>query len=141
MEDMLRQGDLVGARLLDIIKRQIVKETDGGVIISFLKNLIPIIVKNYIPLSMYIETHSDLFEIILDKVLDSEVLCGDSTKHAVVEYALNSVRSEEHYELLVKWFEEGAIFTTSGKKLGHIELSLKHRHEVVKRIWSSINLP
>jgi len=53
MEDMLRQGDLVGARLLDIIKRQIVKETDCGVITGLMNRLIPVIVKNYIPLEMY----------------------------------------------------------------------------------------
>lgn len=42
---------------------------------------------------------------------------------------------------MVKWFEEGAIYTTTGRKLEAIELSNKHKHGIMKRIWSSVKIP
>jgi len=89
MEDMIREGDIVPARLLEIIKRQLVSETDAGVITGLLRNLVPTIINKYIPRgSHWYKAHSEIFEIIVDEVLPSGVIKDDSTKHAVLEYAL-----------------------------------------------------
>ena len=39
--------------------------------------------------------------------------------------------------MLIKWFKEGAITNTAGKKLEDVEISLKHKHTIMERIWSS----
>ena len=51
MRDMIRSNTLVGARLLDIIKSQLIKESDESVIKDILRSIVPIIIKNYIPLN------------------------------------------------------------------------------------------
>ena len=71
MADMLRQNTLVGARLLDIVKKQLLNEADVGVISYLLTSLIPLIVKTYIPNKLYCQTHHDLFELLLDEFLAS----------------------------------------------------------------------
>ena len=141
MEDMLRQNDMAGARLLDIIKEQLPQETDVGVITDLMSSLIPQIVNNYIPFELYSETHDELFQVILDEFLASGILKDDSTKHLVVEHLLSSVRNEDHYKLVIKWFEEGAVSTTMGEQIEGIKLSNKHKHEIMKIVWSSVEIP
>jgi hypothetical protein len=137
MEDMLKQNHLCGARLLDIIKTQLVGETAVDVISSVMRGVVPLVIKNYIPLEIYEKTHHDIFELYLDGILASGTIKDMSTKHLVLDSILTSARNEDHIQLLIKWFKEGAIFTTKGKKLEDVDLSLKHKHEIMKQIWGS----
>lgn len=53
MEDMLRTNDLPGARFYNIIKSQIVKETAVDVISSVFRSVLPLVVRDQMPLDMY----------------------------------------------------------------------------------------
>lgn len=42
--------------------------------------------------------------------------------------------------MLVKWFKDGFITNSAGKKLDDVEISKKAKHAIMKRIWSSNNI-
>jgi hypothetical protein len=85
MEDMLKNGKLVGGRLLDIVKRHIVTETDASIISYLLDTLLPLIVYDYIPSEIYSQTYSELFEIIFDQILPSGNIQGVGDLHSIVD--------------------------------------------------------
>jgi len=111
------------------------------VIKEVLRTVVPIIIKTYIPLSQYCEQNKDMFILILDELLASGFIKDEVTNHFIVETLISFARNEEHYDLLVKWFQQDAISTTTGKKLDTIKFSTKHKHEAMKRIWSSVKMP
>mmetsp|Transcript_9866 Transcript_9866/g.16592 ORF Transcript_9866/g.16592 Transcript_9866/m.16592 type:complete len:782 (-) Transcript_9866:41-2386(-) len=139
--DMLRSGDISGARLLQICKKQMVEEKDVGVITDLFRFIIPAVIKSHIPTEYYQQCHHDIFEIILDNILTSGSIEDNSTKHLLLEAMLTSARNEDHYLLLVKWLKEGAIFNTKGKKLEEVEISLKHKHSILQRVYASEQIP
>lgn len=141
MYDMLKLNDLPGARLLGICKKQLIGESEVGVITDVMKFVIPSVIKNHIPLDQYEKTHHDIFELILDNILNSGSIKDNSTKHLVFDALLTSARNEDHIEMLVKWYKEGVVYNTKGTKLDSVEISLKHKHTIVQRIWASIKLP
>jgi hypothetical protein len=53
MYDMMKTGDISGARLLNICKTQLVKETAVDVITDVMRSIIPAIIRNYIPIDVY----------------------------------------------------------------------------------------
>ena len=79
MYDMLRAQDISGVRLLNICKSQLVTETSVGVINDVMKFVIPSVIKNNIPLSIYESSHHDIFELILDNILTSGNLKDNAT--------------------------------------------------------------
>ena len=68
-------------------------------------DMIPMIIKNFIDESSYAKVHGEVFEVILNKLLTSGTLKDDSTKQFVLDSLLDSVRNEDHYKQIVKWFE------------------------------------
>jgi hypothetical protein len=54
---------------------------------------------------------------------------------------MNNCQNEDHFALLVEWFKQGKMINTSGKSLDNIELTLKNKHAIVKRIWCSKDIP
>ena len=53
MYDMLKENYLSGAQLLSICKQQLVKETAVDVLTDVMRFVIPVVIKNYIPLDIY----------------------------------------------------------------------------------------
>lgn len=103
-----------------------------------MKFMIPSIIKKQLPLELYEKNQGEIFEMILDGVLTSGTLKQDkSTRHMVIDALLNCARNENHYPLLIKMFEEGYVINSKGAKLEDCELSLKHKYEIVKRVYSS----
>mmetsp|Transcript_33619 Transcript_33619/g.51814 ORF Transcript_33619/g.51814 Transcript_33619/m.51814 type:complete len:334 (+) Transcript_33619:1840-2841(+) len=139
--DMLKQNDISGAQLLDICKSQMITETAEDVIKDVLRFTIPAVIKSYIPLELYSESHHAIFEMLIDQILASGTIKTKSTQLLVFDSALTSARNEDHYKLLVDWFEKGEVTTTKGKKIEGFELMLKQKHTLVKRIWSSKDVP
>lgn len=103
--------------------------------------LIPSIIKSYIPSDDYTKRHGEIFELIVDKILSSGAITDNSTKHLLLDAALTCARNEDHLKMLSGWFKEGFVFTTDGKKLDQVEVSKKHKHSVVSRVWSSETIP
>jgi hypothetical protein len=106
-----------------------------------MKFVIPSVIKNNIPLSIYESSHHDIFELILDNILTSGNLKDNATRHVVLEAMLSSARNEDHIQLVKKWFKDGFVTNSAGKKLEDVEVSLKHKHTIMERIWSSDKIP
>ena len=102
-----------------------------------MKNLIPTLIKNFIPVDIYEQAHHDIFDIILNSILSSGIIKDNATRHLVLEALLNSAVNEDHIGLLIKWFESGAVTNSEGTLLEDVQISLKHKHSIMQRIWSS----
>ena len=132
MKDMLRSNTLVGGLLLNIVLEHLAKEPDVGVITYILSDLIPYIISDHVPSKFYCQSNHHLFETVLELLSVSDVIKDDQTKHLVIEFLIQSVRNEDHYSLMIKWFEDGTVSTPSGKQLEHLgKLSQKHLHGVM----------
>lgn len=129
---MLTDNDLAGARCMNIIKKNLPKETAVDVISNCLNLTIPLIIKMHIPVDMYEEQHKAVFEMILEQMLPGGHLTDNATKHLVVESLINSARNDEHIKVVEKWFYDGKLSALDGKPLESIELSLKHKHFMVR---------
>ena len=71
--DMLIKNDISGVRALNIVKNHLAKEDSPEVITNLLGQTIPMIIKFYIPLEAYEQSYHDIFEIILDKILEKDL--------------------------------------------------------------------
>ena len=54
---------------------------------------------------------------------------------------MSHCQNEDHYTLVTEWFKQGKIINSAGKSLDNIELTLKNKHSIMKRIWSSEKIP
>jgi len=116
MYDMLKENDLSGAQLLQICKSQLVGETSVDVLTDVMRSVVPITIKNYIPLEIYEQSHHDMFELFLG-ILASGEIKDKSTQELVMEAIFTCARNEDHIEHLVNWFKSGFIHSLDGKKL------------------------
>jgi len=139
MYDMLKTNDLSGAQLLQICKSQLVSETATDVLGDVLRFVVPSVIKSYIPLENYESSHHDIFECFLN-VLSSGKIVDKSTQHLILDAVLTSARNEDHIKDIVKWFETGFVHDTKGNKMAEHEVSLKHKHSIIKRVYSSIEM-
>lgn len=105
------------------------------------RSTIPAVIKKHIPLEAYAQSHHDIFELILDGILTNGGISDNATRHLVLASLLSSCRSEDHFAMLVQWFKDGFITNSSGKKLEDVEVSLKHKHAIVQRIWAAEKIP
>jgi hypothetical protein len=74
-------------------------------------------------------------------MLSSGSIKDNATRHVILEAMLSSARNEDHIRLVAKWFNDGFITNSAGKKLEDVEISLKHKHTMMERIWSSETMP
>lgn len=103
------KSDLAGARLLNICKTQLVNEKAVDVITDTMRFVIPVVIKNYIPVEEYENSHHSIFELCLS-ILSSGSIEDNATKHLVLDALITSARKEEDIFHIVKWFKEGAVF-------------------------------
>ena len=75
---MLKENYLSGAQLLNICKRQLLKETGVDVLTDVMRFVVPVIIKNYTPLEIYEQTHAEIFELFLS-ILASGTITDMST--------------------------------------------------------------
>lgn len=79
--------------------------------------------------------------MILDQILAAGTVEDNATRHVLTDSMLSSARNEDHYQLLVQWFKTGHLTDTAGTQLEGVEVSLKHKHAMMERIWSSETIP
>jgi len=102
-----------------------------------MKFIIPGVINNFIPVDYYEKAQGEIFELILDSILTGGSIKDNSTRHTVLEAMLPRARNENHITLLIKWFTENKVSNSAGKILEDVELSLKHKHSIMERIWAS----
>ena len=134
---MLRSKTISGERLFKIIKTQITDEASVDVLTEVLgaRGIINKVIK-HLPLDQYESSNHQIFELCLDMLTKNKIK-EHPTKHMICDALLESARKEEHYAMLVDWFESNLVKNTEGRALSNITLSLKHQHKMIERIWSS----
>jgi hypothetical protein len=116
-------------------------EASTDVISIVFRLMIPLVIAAYIPLESFEESHADIFEMILDGILSSSNIEDEATIQMVFGALLESAKKEEHIEMLVKWFKEGSVFSTLGERLEDVQITIAHKHAILKRVWSSVSIP
>ena len=58
-----------------------------------------------------------------------------------MEAIFTSARNDEDIDILVNWYNTGFVHDINGNKLEDIEVSKKHKHSLMQRIWSSVKIP
>lgn len=139
--EMMKDLDISGSYLLQLLKKHLPLETSESVISENLQYNIPSIINFYIPLHLVEHEYGELFEMILQKMLAPKKFTEDVTNHMLVESILLSARTEKHLELLRQWYESGKITDLDGKVIEGIELSTKHKHSMVRRLFTSRDIP
>jgi hypothetical protein len=97
---MMKDGDISGSYLLNVIKKHISSETSDSVIAENLQHNIPAIINNYIPLHLIEHEYSEVFELILEKMLAPKLFKENITLHLLLECVVQSARNEKHIELV-----------------------------------------
>lgn len=110
------------------------------VLTDVMRFVIPVVIKSYIPPEFYLKSHHDIFELLLE-ILSSGIITDKSTQHLVFDALLTSARNEDHIALLVNWFKDEVVSDAKGTKLESVDISKKHKHTIVQRIWSSDQIP
>lgn len=99
--------------------------------------MVPVIVGSYLPASVCDKTDHELFDLILNNILTGNASLDDSTKTLLFDGMMAHCTNEDHYAMVLTWFEKSKVINGAGAPLEHIELTLKNKHALVKRIWSS----
>jgi hypothetical protein len=140
MYDMLKENYLSGSQVLNICTSQLVNETAVDVLTDVMRFVVPVIIKSYLPLEQYESAHKNIFELFLN-ILKNGTIKDESTQHLVLDAVLTSARCEEHYKLIKVWLETGFIHDLEGNKIEGMEVSKKHKHSILQRLYSSDEIP
>ena len=97
--------------------------------------MVPVIVGKYLPIEEYESTTRSLFELSL-KLLASGRFSAPSTKELFVDQAI-SFSNGKSLELVLKWFLTDKVTDPTGKEIPGIELSLKRKHQMIEKIYTS----
>src|SRR5688572_17583478 len=55
----------------------------------------------------------------------------------LVEACILCARNERHIDIIKQWFDTGLVSDMDGNTLEGVEISTKHRHSLVRRIYTS----
>ena len=108
LHDMLKTSDICGVQLLDICTANMAHETAVDVISTCLQRIIPVVIKSYLPTSVFAEKKGDMFEMILG-ILASGNIKDKATEGLVLNSLFGSAVLEKHLDLLVNWFNNNTV--------------------------------
>ena len=69
----------------------------------------PLLIKKYIPLDDYEEVNHEIFELMLNNIVNSLEIADKGYIHFLFECMLHYAVTEDHYERLVEWFEADQV--------------------------------
>ena len=135
MYDMIKSKRISASRVLAIILGNVENETAEDILQHLFQRLVPVIVGKYLPIEEYESTTRSLFELSL-KLLASGRFTAPSTKELFVDQAI-SFSNGKSLELVLKWFLTDKVTDPTGKEIPGIELSLKRKHQMIEKIFTS----
>lgn len=59
----------------------------------------------------------------------------------MLDAILSSARCEEHYQIILNWFNTGFVHDLEGNKIEGLQVSKGHKHQIVQRVYSSETIP
>ena len=135
MYDMIKSKRIAASRVLAIILGNVESEAAEDILQELFKSLVPTLVGKYLPIEDYESTTRSLFELSL-KMLASGRYTASSTKELIVDQAI-SFSNGPSLELVLKWFMTDKVTDPSGKEVTGLELSLKRKHQMIEKIFTS----
>ena len=108
---------------------------------AVVQRIVPVIVNSYLPASIYESTNHELFDLILNNILSGSAVLDTTTKTLLFDGLMSHCRNEDHYAMLIDWFTKGKVINSAGVSLDAIEITLKNKHSIVKKIWASSDIP
>lgn len=66
---------------------------------------------------------------------------GSSPQHLLLECAINYAKTDDDIDVVRGWFEKDIFVDLEGKEHSNVDISNKHRHLMVRRVWSSFRIP
>ena len=64
-----------------------------------------------------------------------------STQHLLLESTINFAKTDLDIDVVNKWYQNDVVSDLAGNELRDVEISNKHRHSMVRRIYSSETIP
>ena len=61
-------------------------------------------------------------------------------KHLLLECAISSAKTEEHLKLIHSWADTSLVTDLKGDPIEDFVLSIKHKHFIVRRIYTSVEI-
>ena len=101
--DMLQEGDISGAQLLDICLNNIPHETETNVLGDVFKFIIPSLIKKYLPSAKFLLFHEQICDAVF-KMLSSKDLKDKSTRHMLLDAFITSCKNQKHLHMLINMF-------------------------------------
>lgn len=81
-----------------------------------------------------------MFKLIVTLLATGKFPKG-STQHLLLECAINSARNDSDINIVKNWYAEETMTDLEGNKVDGIEISNKHKHLMLRRIYSSNIIP
>lgn len=103
MFDMLKQGDMSGAQLLDICMKQIKHEKADDVLGDVFNSIIPLIIKKYLPADEFLKSHDDIGNVVFQMLAFGGIKVK-STRHMLLTAFINSSKNLKFTKYLVSMF-------------------------------------
>ncbi len=75
------------------------------------------------------------------KILQSGHFTEESTIQMILTSVIGFAMDEAERKLLLTWFQQDAVITKDGKKVKDVTLTKKHKHAIVKKVFSAKTIP
>jgi len=134
--DMTKSGYLAGSRVMSLISNNLSAETAEDVIADCLRFIVPATINKYLPVEVYDKYNAQMFTAVI-QLLASGNFNQPSTQQLLLSSVLGFAQGETQRNLVYKWFLLGKISDESGKEISGIDISIEHRHNMVKKIFGS----
>jgi hypothetical protein len=70
-------------------------------------------------------------------MLAAKLFDTDVTNHLLLDCVILFAKKEEHIVLVRKWYLSGKVTNLAGEEIVGLQISTKHKHSMVRRIFSS----
>jgi hypothetical protein len=123
--DMIKTGEVSGARVMKIIANNLQFETAEDILSEVLQQFVPAIISKYLPFESYIEANNQMFETCRT-LLGARQFTEESTQQMLVTALIGFAQGEDQRLLVHSWFVNDSITDLQGTHI--IKLTLKQMH-------------
>ena len=118
-----------GARLLSIIKKHIVSETEEMNLETIIGTIIPQIINKNLPLDRYEKEREEIFYLLNEILFNKNFSSSQVTEQLIFGTMLSFASSNEQMNQILSWYNKTIE--------SPVTLSTVHMHTMIKKIWAS----
>ena len=135
---MARDAKLPANTFAQIIKKQIIHESNQDIVEDQIRFNTHIILKNYVADDYIVKEWSEMFNFLLYEYIP--IAANEQLKEIILTAIISLACTEDHFQLMKKWLEANEIFFyKEGIKIEIIDLiiSPENKYSILKKISSS----